>query len=305
MNGIIIIDKPEGLTSHDVVARLRRILKTKKIGHTGTLDPFATGVLVMLIGKATRLAQFLDKDEKSYEARIRFGFETDTGDRTGLRTAECEMPNEEISEHLKEIDWNEVFEEFRGEIEQVPPMYSAKKIEGQKLYELARKGIEIERKPVAVQISKLNLLEEEIRNPKPAIRIQVACSAGTYIRTLAEDIGRRIGVPSHLSELRRIEAGRFEISRAISIEKLDAITQAEKLDEILVSMSKAISHLPGKTLDERNLEKIKHGLKIDADFKDKHVRDVRLVDSDDNLAAIGSYDDTLRQIQPRIVFLNH
>src|SRR6186997_1151657 len=118
MDGILIIDKPEGLTSHDVVNRLRRILKTKKIGHTGTLDPFATGVLVMLVGKATRLAQFVDKDEKEYEAVIRFGFETDTGDRTGMQNAKCKMQNDEVGERLSTVNWEAVLAGFRGEIEQ-------------------------------------------------------------------------------------------------------------------------------------------------------------------------------------------
>ena len=128
MDGLLIIDKPEGFTSHDVVARVRRILKTKRVGHTGTLDPFATGVMVILVGKATRLAQFLDKDEKEYEAVVRFGFETDTGDATGLRKAEGGRPIEEIQELLAKIDWDEVFSKFLGQIEQVPPMYSAKKV---------------------------------------------------------------------------------------------------------------------------------------------------------------------------------
>jgi len=142
IDGILIIDKPEGLTSHDVVARLRRILKTRRIGHTGTLDPFATGVLVMLVGKATRIAQFLDKDKKEYEAIVRFGFETDTGDRTGKRKAEGEGRK---AEELKIDEIENVLPDFRGEIEQTPPMYSAKKVGGEKLYELARKGIEITR----------------------------------------------------------------------------------------------------------------------------------------------------------------
>ena len=142
MDGILIIDKPESFTSHDVVARLRRILKTRRIGHTGTLDPFATGVLVMLVGKATRIAQFLDKDKKEYEAIVRFGFETDTGDRTGKRKAEGEGRK---AEELKIDEIENVLPDFRGEIEQTPPMYSAKKVGGEKLYELARKGIEITR----------------------------------------------------------------------------------------------------------------------------------------------------------------
>src|SRR6476620_2667861 len=145
MDGLLIIDKPEGLTSHDVVARVRRILKTKRVGHTGTLDPFATGVLVLLIGKATRLAQFLDKDEKEYEAIIQFGYETDTGDRTGKPKTEDAPPRPGKIAELKKA-----LPEVIGEIEQIPPMYSAKKIEGKKLYELARQGKKVERKPIKV-----------------------------------------------------------------------------------------------------------------------------------------------------------
>src|SRR5881397_2292130 len=155
MDGLLIIDKPEGLTSHDVVARVRRILKTKRVGHTGTLDPFATGVLVLLIGKATRLAQFLDKDEKEYEAVIQFGYETDTGDKTGTRTDDSGSSDKELAERLRSTDWGKILSEFRGEIEQIPPMYSAKKQAGKKLYELARQGKEVERKPVKVLIKKL------------------------------------------------------------------------------------------------------------------------------------------------------
>jgi tRNA pseudouridine55 synthase len=155
-DGILIIDKPVEWTSHDVVGKLRKLLKTKRIGHTGTLDPFATGVLVMLVGQATRLAQFLDKDQKEYEATIRFGFETDTGDLTGeMRDEGQRMDDEEVAKVLSQTNWDEVFSHFRGEIEQTPPMYSAKKIEGKKLYELARKGIEIERKPVNITIYEL------------------------------------------------------------------------------------------------------------------------------------------------------
>ncbi|MGH9820260.1 MAG: tRNA pseudouridine(55) synthase TruB, partial [Pyrinomonadaceae bacterium] len=206
-----MIDKPAGITSHDVVARARRILKTKRVGHTGTLDPFATGVLVLMIGKATRLAQFLDKDEKEYEAVIQFGSETDTGDLTGVRNGECRMSSQEIADLLARTNWSDVFAEFMGEIEQTPPMYSAKKIDGKKLYELARKGETVKRAPVNVTISKLELVDAAaIRDPRSSIRIRVGCSAGTYIRTLAEDIGRKLEIGAHLTELRRTRAGRFD-----------------------------------------------------------------------------------------------
>ena len=164
MDGILIIDKPVGITSHDVVARCRRILRTKKIGHTGTLDPFATGVMVILVGKATRLAQFLDKDAKKYLATVSFGFETDTGDRTG-KPKEEEKGKGEKDISIEEIET--VLAEFRGEIWQTPPMFSAKKVEGKKLYELARKGIEIERKPVKITIYELEIINKDSRLQTP------------------------------------------------------------------------------------------------------------------------------------------
>ncbi len=303
MNGILIIDKPEGLTSHDVVSRLRRILKTKKIGHTGTLDPFATGVLVMLVGKATRLAQFLDKDEKSYEAIVRFGFETDTGDRTGeLRITNYELRFLEVDEIEK------VLPEFTGEIEQIPPMYSAKKVKGKKLYELARQGIESERKPVNVKISKLKIagygLPKNEYSQTQDIGLLVTCSAGTYIRTLAEDIGRKVGVPCHLTELRRMKAGQFGIEKAVTLEELEKIVEDERLDEILISMNEAISHLPEKKLDEDELKRIQNGMKVREVFKYENVQEVRLTDSENNLVAIGNYENETQEIQPRIVFMN-
>ncbi len=305
MDGILIIDKPADWTSHDVVGKLRKILKTKRIGHTGTLDPFATGVLVMLVGQATRLAQFLDKDVKEYEATIQFGFETDTGDLTGRMKDEGRGMNEaEIAEILSKTNWDEVFVTFRREILQTPPMYSAKKVDGKKLYELARKGIEIERKPVVVTIYKLELLTQDsrLKTQDSQIRIRVACSAGTYIRTLAEDIGRKIGVPCHLSQLRRIRAGNFRLSQAVTLEQLEEIVSSEKLNEYLVSMNKAVSHLPEVELDEENIKRIKNGMKIQAKIEEKDVQSIRLTDASENLLAIGVYLESEEMIQPRIVF---
>lgn len=297
MDGILIIDKPAEWTSHDVVGKLRRILKTKRIGHTGTLDPFATGVLVMLVGQATRLAQFLDKDQKEYEATIQFGFETDTGDHTGLRTADCGLQIEEIDEILAKTNWNEVFTNFRGEILQTPPMYSAKKIEGKKLYELARKGIEIERKPINVTIYELEL-SETIPNPNSQIRIRVLCSAGTYIRTLAEDIGRKIGVPCHLSALRRTRAGNFGLTKAVSIEQLQEIVVAEKLKDYLIPMNAAVSHLPEVNLNDEELKKIRNGMKLPSNLT---ADSVRLTDANNNLIAIGAAHENF--VRPKIVFV--
>jgi tRNA pseudouridine55 synthase len=294
-DGILIIDKPVDWTSHDVVGKLRKLLKIKRIGHTGTLDPFATGVLVMLVGQATRLARFLDQDQKEYEATVQFGFETETGDLTGSRIGDLGLRNEEMFEILNKTNWSEVFNDFRGEILQTPPMYSAKKIEGKKLYELARKGIEIERKPIPVTIHDLELLEEPL-NPESQIRIRVACSAGTYIRTLAEDIGRKAGIPCHLSALRRTRAGKFSIEQAVTLENIENAN--------FISMNEALSHLPEKKLDEMEIKRIRNGMKVSANFAQANVQTVKMTDAAENLLAIGFYDENENLIQPRIVFAN-
>jgi tRNA pseudouridine55 synthase len=299
MDGLLIIDKPEGLTSHDVVARVRRALKTKRVGHTGTLDPFATGVLVMLVGKATRLAQFLDKDEKEYEAVIQFGYETDTGDRTGVRTAESGMRSEEIAELLRTTSWKTVFDNFLGKIQQIPPMYSAKKQAGKKLYELARKGKEVKRKPVTVTIRELEIIDdEELRTPHSALRVRVVCSAGTYIRTLAEDIGRRIGVGAHLAELRRLRAGKFTIAQRISHDSLDPLTAD------LIPIEDAVSQLSPFVLSDERIEKTRNGLTTRTNGKAYLENEfVRMLDKNDKLVAIGIHESELSQIRPKIVLI--
>ena len=300
MDGLLIIDKPDGLTSHDVVARVRRILKTKRVGHTGTLDPFATGVMVILVGQATRLAQFLDKDEKEYEAVVQFGFETDTGDHTGNQSAECGMREEEVAALLLKTEWDKIFAQFRGEIEQVPPMYSAKKVDGKKLYELARKGVEIERKAVKIVISELNILDGgEFRTPHSRRRIRVVCSAGTYIRTLAEGIGRAIGVGAHLAELRRTRAGRFDISGAVTLADLEGMVDPVAA---LIPMGEAVVYLPEVTLNEDRVAKTKNGLSSrfpDTGFANGST--VRMVNAGADLIAIGVYNAEEKTVQPKVV----
>jgi tRNA pseudouridine55 synthase len=302
MDGLLIIDKPEGLTSHDVVARVRRILRTRRVGHTGTLDPFATGVMVILVGRATRLAQFLDKDVKEYEALVRLGFETDSGDRTGSRNAEFGIRNEEIAKFLDKTDLDTVLEKFRGEIEQVPPMYSAKKIEGKKLYELARAGKVIERKPIKVTIHALELLsDEEIRDPRSAIRIRVVCSAGTYIRTLAGDIGKRLGTGAHLEELRRTRSGKFGLSESITLDKLERLDDP---DSALRRMEEAVSELPECVLPPDRVEKTKNGLSTRFDSaKITDGQAIRMLADSGELIAIGYYKGNEKVVQPKVVLL--
>ncbi len=297
MNGILIIDKPDGVTSHDVVSRVRRILKTKRVGHTGTLDPFATGLMVILVGQATRLAQFLDKDEKEYEAVIRFGFETDTGDRTGDPKPAPFAPESEIIERVRGAEWKAILVSFLGESEQTPPMYSAKKIDGKKLYEHARRGETVERKPLRINISDIELL----KTSKNEIRIRVVCSAGTYIRTLAEDIGRAAGIDAHLSELRRTRAGKFRISQALRLEQL---SELEDPRSALFPMEVAVSRLPQFVIPGDRIDKTRSGLSTRIDQTTfANGEQIRMQDESGNLIAIGVYDASKNSIRPKVVLI--
>lgn len=300
MDGILIIDKPAGITSHDVVNKVRRILKTKRVGHTGTLDPFATGVVVVLVGQATRLARFLDKDEKAYEAVICFGFETNTGDFTGDQSTPLSGSEMPTADEVRSI-----FGEFLGQIEQIPPMFSAKKIGGDKLYELARKGQTIERKPISVKITHLETADAVMHYDPDAgtsdITIKVVCSAGTYVRTLAEDIGRRLGVGAHLAGLRRAAAGRFSIADAITLEQLASRNDPAA---VLVPMEIAVSHLKEMSLNEERVVKTRNGLAtrvMDSSFSLDEF--VRMLDEDKNLIAIGRFDSVENVVQPKVVLV--
>lgn len=304
MDGLLVIDKPAGITSHDVVNRVRRILGTKRVGHTGTLDPFATGVMVVLVGRATRLAQFVDKDGKEYEATIRFGFETDTGDGTGRRKSECGTGNEEIAEKLDAVDWNEILQRFRGSLEQIPPMYSAKKVDGKKLYESARKGLEVERKPQQITIRELEIssrsLDSDAERGMQDIGLRVVCSAGTYIRVLAEDIGRAIGVGAHLAELRRTRSGRFDLTQAMTLDALASIGRPSAL----LPMEMAVEHFSEFVLREDRVAKTRDGMStriVDSAFADGQT--LRMTTPEGELIAIGEYASAESSVKPKVVLV--
>lgn len=293
MDGLLIIDKPAGITSHDVVSRVRRLLGTKRVGHTGTLDPFATGVVVILVGKATRLAQFLDKDEKEYEAVISLGFETDTGDVTGTPKAEMRTPN---TVSLSDIE--AVLPNFLGRIEQTPPMYSAKKIDGKKLYQLARKGETIERTsvPVTIHSLRISLPPNLAQQSADKLLLNVTCSAGTYIRTLAEDLARAAGGAAHLSELRRTRAGRFTIDQAIRLDDLG--------EDKLLPIELAVEHLPSVTLNDDRVEKTKQGMSTRVFDTGLGYRDrARMLSTSGDLIAIGTFDPDESSVRPNVVLV--
>ena len=209
MNGIVIIDKPAGWTSQDVTARLRRVFGTRRIGHGGTLDPMATGVLPVFVGRATRGVEFFEHAEKTYETELLLGVATDTEDTTGTV-----LTRREVSVTQEQLDGT--LERFRGEIMQIPPMYSALKVNGQKLCDLARKGRQVERQPRPVTVHELTLLSRE----GDTLRLRVRCSKGTYIRTLCADIGEALGCGGCMQALRRTQAGEYTIAEAVPLQQL-------------------------------------------------------------------------------------
>ena len=252
MNGVVNINKPKGFTSHDVVAKLRGILSTKKIGHTGTLDPDAVGVLPICVGRATKIADMLTATEKEYVAEVTLGSETDTQDSSGtiLNSAPVNILKEDIIKTA---------EKFKGEISQIPPMYSAIKHDGKKLYELARAGKEIERKPRNIVIKEIEILEIDLENNKFTMR--VVCSKGTYIRTLCHDIGRSLGCFAHMSYLQRTKSGRFTIEKAYTLEEIENAMSNSDLS-FLEPIDKIFEEYPALYLSERKAEKMCNGVRV-------------------------------------------
>jgi tRNA pseudouridine55 synthase len=230
--GILLVDKPQGITSHDVVYKLRRIFHIKKIGHAGTLDPMATGLLVMLIGKATKVSQFLMSMDKEYTGTIRLGQSTDSQDADGEITAERPVPELNKDAVLQEI------KTFIGDQYQTPPMFSAKKVNGQALYKLARKGQTIEREPRVINIAKFEMLRLE----PPEIDVLIACSKGTYVRTIAHDLGERLGCGGHLCALRRTGVGQFRVENSATIEELEAMSPSALRKRLIPILQAVPSH---------------------------------------------------------------
>ena len=249
INGFVVIDKPAGITSHDVVSRVRRILGTRKVGHTGTLDPFATGVLPVAVNDGTKAIPFLDEGVKCYEAVMQLGVATDTLDMTGavLRTADW-LP-------VTREDVESVLKRFTGHLSQIPPMYSAIKQDGQPLYKLARQGQVVERSAREIDIHSLELLSFA----PPLVGFRVACSRGTYVRTLADDMGRMLGCGGALKELRRTASGPFEISASVTLEALEEAARRGTLEAVSVSPYAALSHLPDVPLNESGMALVRHG----------------------------------------------
>ncbi|MCL5676941.1 MAG: tRNA pseudouridine(55) synthase TruB [Firmicutes bacterium] len=252
LDGVLVLDKPPGMTSHDVVGALRRLTGQRRAGHTGTLDPAATGVLPICLGQATRAAEYLLAQDKEYRAEVTFGRATDSHDAMGQAVARAG------AEGLTAGDLEEALKCFRGVIQQVPPMVSALKVGGKRLYELARQGLEVEREARQVTIHRLQLLEFRPGSEATAI-LDIACSKGTYIRSLARDLGETLGTGAFLSSLRRTRSGAFRLEDARSLEEVAEAAKQERVGELLLTLDAALSYLPGLTVTETQARALAQG----------------------------------------------
>ncbi len=301
MDGIINIYKEADYTSHDVIARMRGILKTRKIGHTGTLDPDAVGVLPVCIGRATKACDMLTDRSKVYEAVLCLGITTDTEDMSG--TILSEQPVDVTKEQIVEA-----VHHFEGTYDQIPPMYSAIKVEGRKLYELAREGIVIERKPRSVTIYELQIIKIEL----PLIYIRISCSKGTYIRSLCRDIGERLGCGGCMQHLTRTRVGEFVIENAITLSQLEEYKREERVDEFIKPVDRLFLEYPKvKVTTKAEHALLTNGNPLAArklQIKDEHRIDgqwLRLYDLYDNFIALYIYDTEKRRVKPLKMFSNN
>lgn len=264
LNGILCIDKPQGFTSFDVVAKLRGILRTKKIGHAGTLDPMATGVLPVFVGNATKACDIMPDSSKAYRASFRLGEQTDTQDSTGtvLRKAEVNCSAEDIKNILSK---------FTGDIMQIPPMYSAVSVNGKRLYELARQGIEVEREPRKITVYSL-VLEEYSEETKEGV-LSVECSKGTYIRTIIHDIGNELGCGGVMTALTRTVSNGFVLADSVSLEKVQEFADAGKAESLLMPVECVFEKLPDIHLNEHCTKLYRNGVKLYAEKTGLHETD--------------------------------
>jgi tRNA pseudouridine55 synthase len=279
VDGVIVVDKEEGWTSHDVVSKMRRIANTKKIGHLGTLDPIATGVLPLVIGRATRLAQFYTRSDKIYEALIRFGFATDTYDRAGSPTSPETQPR------ISAEDLERLLDSFRGEILQTPPPVSAKKVDGVRAYELVRRQMPVDLPPAPVQIYDLTLLH--VRDSEA--RLRAHCSGGTYMRSIAHDLGQALGCGAHLHDLRRVSSAEFNLEQARTIPQLQKLASENRLEEALIPAARMLPDFPSIYVEPLSAGQIRQGRNFPVSpFRvQQGTRYIKAVSGDGELIAIG------------------
>jgi tRNA pseudouridine55 synthase len=289
---VLVVDKPIGLTSHDVVQIIRRGTGIRRAGHTGTLDPRASGVLVILIGPAVRLSEYVSASDKRYQATIRLGSSTDTYDSEGSITGSPTVNVDEITEE----QFSQVLERFIGEIEQVPPPYSAVKVQGRRAYDMAREGEEVDLAPRIIKVYSLEILEWA----PPEVVIDVYCSSGTYVRSLANDLGKELGTGAHLVGLRRTKSGRFTLRDAVPLRRLQETFDAGNWYRNLIPAAEALADWPMVELDADQVELIRHGHRISAEPEQSGL--ARGVSQQGDLVALLEVDPATQEWQPRKVF---
>jgi tRNA pseudouridine55 synthase len=290
VSGVLVVDKPIGLTSHDVVQVIRRGTGIRRAGHTGTLDPRASGVLVILIGPAVRLSEYVSASDKRYQATIRLGSSTDTYDSEGTITSSASVDD------ITEDYFNEVLQRFVGEIEQVPPPYSAVKVQGRKAYDMAREGEEFELIPRIINVYSLEILEWAL----PEVVIDVYCSSGTYVRSLANDLGKYLGTGAHLVGLRRTKSGRFTLRDAVPLRRLQEAFDAGNWYRFLIPAAEAMADWPMVELDADQVELVRHGHRVPAEPDMNGL--ARGVSQQGDLVALLEVDPETHEWQPRKVF---
>ncbi|PSL51234.1 tRNA pseudouridine synthase B [Salsuginibacillus halophilus] len=295
LTGILPLYKPKGVTSHDCVMMARRWLRTKKVGHTGTLDPEVTGVLVLCTGRATKVAEELTGWDKTYEAVVALGKSTTTEDAEG----EVVEENQEALQRIREQDIDEALQTFTGLIEQVPPMYSAVKVNGRRLYEYARAGETVERPKRSVTIQNMERLTpvSEDENGK-YFRIRLTCSKGTFVRTVAVDIGRYLGVPAHMAQLERTASGPFTTADCVTTEDMD---QTEKPGQRLLPVTDALQHLPAVALNETTAKQIGHGAVLDKATLNTDQDKVLLTYKGEAMAVYATHPKQQSRLKPAIM----
>jgi len=297
MTGIILVDKPGGPTSHDVVQSVRRLTGQKRCGHTGTLDPFATGLLPLCLGRATRLARFVSGTAKTYVAVARFGFATDTYDLTGHPTGPA------VDANLDRGALESKLAEFLGDQDQVPPPFAAKKINGQRMYRLARAGQPVPARPVKVVIYAIRLVEMD----GDRVTFEATVGAGTYIRSVAHDLGKRLGCGAHLVELRRTRVGPFRVEQAWTLPKLESLVPEGGMENAVLDPAEALSNLPALRLGSQAASRVSHGRAITPSDVEGLVPDVpagqacRLLGPQGELLAVGVASEELSQFRPLVV----
>ena len=291
INGILLLDKPSGITSNKALQRVRSLIKAKKGGHTGSLDPFATGMLPLCFGEATKISHYLLNEKKTYSVEVKFGVSTSTGDLDGEITGSSKI------KEYSEDQWKKFLNEFKGESEQIPPMYSALRHKGKRLYELARKGEIVDRAARKIQIFSIKLIDLS----KDTINFEVTCSKGTYIRVLAEDIAKKLGMLGHVSQLRRKSVGNFLESKMVNLSILEDLTQNNNpaISDCFITIDDALTEFSIVSLNDLQSSKFRNGqqLEFDGHFDDN----VKVYDHNNNLVGI-AYKKNQNTLAPKRIF---